>query len=412
MSDVFGIDLGTTYSAIAHINDDGLAEIIRNTDGIETTPSVVHFENPENSIVGETAKNATVVESEDIAQLIKRRMGSEYTVVYHGVQYTPEMISALVLKQLVQDANEQTGMDSKRVVITVPAYFGQLEREATAQAGDIAGLDVVGMVTEPVAAAMSYVASSNEDKTFLVYDLGGGTFDTTVLRTFNDSRPIEVMVIDGDRELGGADWDARLSDILTQKFLGATTLDEDPRDDDDFLQDLAEKAERAKQQLSSRMKCDVILAYGSTREKLEVTRQEFEDATNDLLNTTLETVDRTLNKAKEKDLTLTIDEVLLVGGLNANACCQKVSRVTFPGMDLQARRSESGCRQRRRTLWRGAGTAESAGRAILGSRLHRSNTLSRFVRDDSQERPLPRSRCSLCEEGQWGAVRRLHSRTE
>lgn len=315
MSKIFGIDLGTTYSAIAHINEMDQPEVIRNPDNdSETTPSVIHFEESHNTIVGETAKNSAVLDVENVVQLIKRRMGTDYSVTYYGIEHTPETLSSLILKHLGQFAREQTGIDSNKVVITVPAYFGLLERAATEQAGEIAGLDVVSIVTEPVAAAMSYSSSSQQAKTLFVYDLGGGTFDTTIMRTYEDSRPIDVMVIDGNRELGGADWDRELSNILADKFVEAAALDEDPRDDDDFLQRLAEETEKAKKKLSNRMECPVILGYGAIRERVTVTRQEFEDATSHLLNTTLETVDRTLEKAMQKDSSLKIDEVLLVGG--------------------------------------------------------------------------------------------------
>ncbi len=315
MTDIFGIDLGTTYSAIAYINETDQPEVIRNPDNDnETTPSAVHFEESHNTIVGETAKNSAVLDADNVVQLIKRRMGTDYSVTYHGVDHTPETLSSLILKHLAQFAKEQTGIDTNKVVITVPAYFGLLERTATQQAGEIAGLEVVSIVTEPVAAAMSYSFSSQQAKTLLVYDLGGGTFDTTIMRTYEDARPIDVMVIDGNRELGGADWDRELSNILADKFVQAVSLEEDPRDDDDFLQRLAEETERAKKKLSNRIECPVILGYGAIRERVTVSRQEFEDVTAHLLNTTLETVDRTLAKAMQKDSSLKIDEVLLVGG--------------------------------------------------------------------------------------------------
>ena len=336
MNDIFGIDLGTTYSAIAYINETGQPEVIRNPDDDnETTPSVIHFEESHNTIVGETAKNSAVLDADNVVQLIKRRMGTDYSVTYHGLAHTPETLSSLILKHLTQFAKEQTGIDSNKVVITVPAYFGLLERAATQQAGEIAGLEVISIVTEPVAAAMSYSSSSQQAKTLLVYDLGGGTFDTTVMRTYDDSRPIDVMVIDGNRELGGADWDQELSNILADKFVEAGTLEEDPRDDDDFLQRLAEETEKAKKKLSNRMECPVILGYGAIRERVTVTRQEFEDATAHLLNTTLETVDRTLEKARQKDSSLKIDEVLLVGGSTRMPAVKASLEKRFPEWDFK-----------------------------------------------------------------------------
>ena len=312
MNDVFGIDLGTTYSAIAYIDDNGQPSIIKNADSVDTTPSVVFFESAHNSVVGQVAKNGAVVESERTVSLIKRQMGSDYETTFDGQRQTPEMISALILKELVTRAREETGIDSNRVVITVPAYFGVREKEATRQAGEIAGLEVVGIVTEPVAAALSYGFKKGQSKTLFVYDLGGGTFDTTIMRTSPNA--VEVLVIDGDRKLGGADWDMRLSQLIVEKFRAASGLAEDPMEDDDFRQTVAERTEAAKKSLSARESVPVSLAYGPAKDTVTVTRAEFEEVTRDLLQATLDKVEATLRAAHEKVPDLTIDEVLLVGG--------------------------------------------------------------------------------------------------
>lgn len=312
MSDVFGIDLGTTYSAIGYLNENGLPQVIRNPEGTDTTPSVVYFESNRNCVVGQVAKNGAVLEPDLTVSLIKRFMGREYNAEYHGESFTPESISSMILKELVSFAREATRIDSTKVVITVPAYFGIAEKEATRQAGTIAGLDVIGIVTEPVAAALSYGYNHGFSETLFVYDLGGGTFDTTVMRM--EGEQIEVVVIDGNRELGGADWDGRLIQRLADKFRSQAGLEEDPLDDDDFRQKLTDDAEQAKKALSSKEATQVVLGYGAAREKVDITRQEFEDLTNDLLEATMAKVQATLDAAKAKDPDLTVDTVLLVGG--------------------------------------------------------------------------------------------------
>ncbi|WP_085369868.1 Hsp70 family protein [Leifsonia sp. NCR5] len=309
---VFGIDLGTTYSAIAYINDFGNAEVLRNREGDETTPSVVFFESETNFVVGKEAKNAILVNQDATVSLIKRHMGTAFTQQFFGTAFGPEGISAIILKDLVDYAKEASGVDTDKVVITVPAYFGLAEKEATRQAGVAAGLDVVGIVTEPVAAALSVGITGEETRTLFVYDLGGGTFDCTVMRV--SPGVIEVIGIDGNRLLGGADWDARLFALLNEKFIAQAGLDDDPTTDEDFAQDLMTKVEETKKTLSSRERTSVTLRFGDTLEKVEVTRAEFEEATRTLVDQTLEIARRALDTAREKQPGLEIDDVLLVGG--------------------------------------------------------------------------------------------------
>lgn len=309
---VFGIDLGTTYSAVAHINEYGQPEVIPNLDGQQTTPSVVYFEDSDNFVVGQEAKNGMKVYPDDTKALIKRQMGEKHTLTYHGKDFTPESISALILRQLVEAAQEMTDSDSKQVVITVPAYFGLVEKEATRNAGKIAGLDVVGILAEPIAAALSAGIKPGEPQTVLVYDLGGGTFDTTVM-DLNDNG-VDVLAVDGDRKLGGADWDNRLFQLVLDKFMDSANLDEDPSFDPAFYQDLLSNVEDAKKTLSRKKTAKVRCSYETATEMIEVTREEFDAACVDLVDQTVTVVKRTIDAAKQKKNDLNIDKFLLVGG--------------------------------------------------------------------------------------------------
>lgn len=310
---VFGIDLGTTYSAVAYVNEAGQPAVCRNVDSLETTPSVVFFENESNVVVGSVAKNSAISYPDRVVSLIKRQMGTEATFEFDGVNHTPESISALILKQLARDAAEHTNGEVSKVVITVPAYFGMLERDATKSAGKIAGLDVIGIVPEPVAAALHYEATTAADnKTILVYDLGGGTFDTTVIRVAKDE--IVVVCTDGDDHLGGADWDARLRDVLLAKFREQVPPGTDFEDDEEFLQSVAIVAEDTKKQLSKVESRPVPLRGAGAAARVDVSRAEFEAVTDDLLDKTIEIVKRTLVTLEEKSPGATVDDVLLVGG--------------------------------------------------------------------------------------------------
>lgn len=310
---VFGIDLGTTYSAIAYIDETGRATICRNSDGQETTPSVVYFENESNVVVGSVAKGSAVSHSDRVASLIKREMGSKATFEFDGKTYTPESISSLILRQLANDAEEHSGSKVEKVVISVPAYFGMLEKDATKNAGRIAGLDVMGIVPEPVAAALHYEATTRASgQTIMVYDLGGGTFDTTVIRVTHDE--ITVLCTDGDDRLGGADWDARLRDHLLTKFQEQAPPGTDVEDDEEFLQSLVTTAEDLKKQLSRRESRPVALRGAGVAARIDVTRAEFEELTKDLLDKTIDIVRRTLATLESKAPGAQIDEILLVGG--------------------------------------------------------------------------------------------------
>lgn len=310
---VFGIDLGTTYSAIAYINDYGKPEVIINREGEPTTPSVVYIENESNFVVGKEAKNEILLHPDTTISLIKRHMGTKVSFECFGKTFTPETISSMILKDLVEYAREATGIQTNKVVITVPAYFGLAEKEATRQAGEIAGLEVVGIVEEPVAAALSVGMRPGDPRTVFVYDLGGGTFDCTIME-ISESR-VDVIVVDGKRQLGGADWDAKLSDLVKERFVSQAGLgDEDPTLDEDFAQKLFTQVEDLKKSLSRKDSAGVTLSYGTAIEKVEITRAEFEAATRTLVAETIDIVRRALAAGQKKRPGLKPTEILLVGG--------------------------------------------------------------------------------------------------
>lgn len=309
---VFGIDLGTTYSAISYVDETGRATVIKNMEGDNTTPSVVGFAGENEVIVGKVAKDNAVIEPDTTVAFVKRLMGQAGAVpiTYNGVDKTPEEISAYILKKVTGDAAKFLDTEVKDVVITVPAYFGFDERTATKNAGIIAGLNVLGIINEPTAAAIYYGCTKDaEEKTVLVYDLGGGTFDVTVMRVSSDK--IEVVCSDGDHELGGKDWDEALMNYFAEKF-----CEENPSFDGDFdeyaQQSLRQKAETTKQQLSSREEVNVPIEAAGLRARIAISREKFEELTSMLLDKTIEKTDAAIEIAKGKGYE--VDDILLVGG--------------------------------------------------------------------------------------------------
>jgi molecular chaperone DnaK (HSP70) len=307
----FGIDLGTTYSCVAYVDDTGRPVVAKNALGQETTPSVVYFETPGNVVVGQDAKGSAKLYSDLVVSLIKRQMGERFELEFHGTRHTPETISALILKELARAAAEEVRGEVRDVVITVPAYFGVAEREATRKAGEIAGLNPLNLIPEPVAAALHYDALSKEGtSTILVYDLGGGTFDTTVIRL--EGNDVRVVCTDGDHRLGGADWDERIADHLLQGF-----MTENPgsgaKDSEDFLQDLAIAAEDLKKGLSAAQSRRYNMRFDGGSARVELTRETFESLTEDLLDRTFEITRRTVDAAAREGID-SFDDVLLVGG--------------------------------------------------------------------------------------------------
>src|ERR687895_513544 len=309
---VYGIDLGTTYSCIASIDEVGRPTVLRNLEGTDTTPSVVFFETAENVVVGQAAKDTAVLDPDHTVSLIKRDMGRDVARHIHGFDYTPAEISAFILLKLATDAHTTTGQYAHDIVVTVPAYFGAAERDATRKAGQIAGLNVIDIISEPIAAAITYgVLNPEADRTILVYDLGGGTFDTTVIALRGGH--IEVICTDGDHELGGADWDARLVEHLAERFRKEHPDASDPLDDKQTEQQLRRDAEDAKKALTTRTAHTVRVMHDGRVAAVEVTRERFEELTKDLLDRTIELTGRTLATAADKGVT-DYDELVLVGG--------------------------------------------------------------------------------------------------
>ncbi len=312
---IFGIDLGTTYSVVAYIDETGRPAVTRNSYGDDTTPSVVFFESETNVVVGKVAKESAGVFPDQVVSLIKREMGSkDYSRTFAGQEYTPPSISALILGALAKDAAEATQRTVHEVVITVPAYFGLLEKDATKKAGEIAGLKVIGIVPEPVAAAMHYgVTGSADGTTFLVYDLGGGTFDISLITMTEDT--IEVLAVRGNHILGGADWDQKLFDHIVEHTIEQAG-DDSILDDEGVLQELRLLAENTKQALSKAESKTVIHRQTGTAVKITVTRKQFEEMTADLLEETIRITSRTLEEAEQRypGIRGKISELLLVGG--------------------------------------------------------------------------------------------------
>jgi molecular chaperone DnaK (HSP70) len=309
---VVGIDLGTTNSVVATVADDGTVAVLPNASGGEITPSVVYFEPDGTAVVGEEAAQATAVDPENGVQLIKRSMGTEFPLLIRGQQHTPESVSALILRQLVTAATGAGGARAS-AVITVPAYFGLAEREATYQAGVIAGLDVLELLDEPVAAATHYGLTTGGDRTVLVYDLGGGTFDTTVLRIADGA--VQVLATDGHSSLGGADVDQRLFDVILARLgeqLSADELDA-ITEDRMMLAELVLETEAAKKDLSARVSRQVVVRTPTSRTSVVITRADIDAACGDLFDTTAEIIDRVLRAAK-LDAGADIDDVIMVGG--------------------------------------------------------------------------------------------------
>jgi molecular chaperone DnaK len=309
----YGIDLGTTYSCISYVDDTGRPVVLKSAVGEDTTPSVVYFESPENVVVGRQAKDSAVLFPDLVVELVKRQMGQQVRYTFHGQDHTPESISALILRELARAAQEQTGQPVQDVVITVPAYFGVLEREATRKAGQIAGLNVLNVLAEPVAAALNYQAlgDSTEVRHIFVYDLGGGTFDTTVIRLDGDD--IQVVCTDGDHHLGGADWDSKIIDFLLTGFTNQYPQ-LDPGGDEQFMQELATSAEHLKRALSATTARKHNMRFDGSVAQIELTREHLEELTSELLERTMEISERTITTAHSKGVDH-FDDVLLVGGM-------------------------------------------------------------------------------------------------
>ncbi|EMF00787.1 Hsp70 family protein [Streptomyces mobaraensis NBRC 13819 = DSM 40847] len=327
---VYGIDLGTTYSCVARIDDVGRPAVLRNLEGADTTPSVVYFESADSVVVGQSAKDATVLDPDHVVQLVKRDMGEPVPREFHGRAYSPEEISARILRKLVDDAKAATGEEARDVVISVPAYFGLAERDATRKAGEIAGLRVLDVVAEPIAAALDYGAledaAEHGDRAILVYDLGGGTFDTTVLTL--RGRELTVLCTDGAKELGGSDFDDRVVAHLADRFRERFPDADDPLSDPQSETQLRKDAEEAKKALSFRERYTVRVMHQGRVEAVELTRGLVEELTRDLLDRTVDITRRTVELAAERGVSA-FDEVLLVGGATKMPAVAATLRAQF-----------------------------------------------------------------------------------
>ena len=303
---VIGIDLGTTNSCLA-VMEGGSPIVIANAEGFRTTPSVVGFSKDGERLVGNVAKRQAITNPGRTISSIKRHMGTDYHVDIDGKKYSPQEISAMILQKLKMDAEAYLGEKVQKAVITVPAYFNDAQRQATKDAGKIAGLEVLRIINEPTASALAYGLEKENEVTVLVYDLGGGTFDVSIL-TLDDGL-FEVKATAGNNRLGGDDFDQRIIDYLADEFKKKEGVD--LRKDPVAMQRLKDAAEKAKIELSSLQKANINLPY-ITHLDIDLTRAKFEQLIDDLVQKTVEPVKQALNDAglSASD----IDHVLLVGG--------------------------------------------------------------------------------------------------
>ncbi len=306
---IFGIDLGTTYSCIAYVDETGRATVLKNMENTNTTPSVVNFADSSLVVVGQVAKETAVIDPQNTISLVKTLMGkSDFAINYNGEDLSPEVVSSYILRKLALDAGEILNTEVKDVVITCPAYFGTAERTATKNAGEIAGLNVIEIISEPTAAALYYgCAKAEDEKTIMVYDLGGGTFDVTVMCI--GSGKIDIVCSDGNHQLGGKDWDTEVMNYLFTQFCSKTGFNGDF--DEYGQQDLRLKAENAKQQLTARKEASVVLEAAGFRERVNLSRETFDEITQMLLNESIEKTDAAIAVAESKGYK--VDEILLVG---------------------------------------------------------------------------------------------------
>ena len=313
MAKTIGIDLGTTNSVVA-VMEGGKPTVIANAEGSRTTPSIVGFSKTGEKLVGQLAKRQAILNPDKTIASIKRHMGDDYKVNIDGKDYTPQEISAMILRKLADDASNYLGEKVTSAVITVPAYFNDAQRQATKDAGKIAGLDVLRIVNEPTAAALAYGLEKDRSEKVLVFDLGGGTFDVSILEIGDGVH--EVLSTSGDTHLGGDDFDQKVMDWICEEFKKQEGID--LRGDKQAMQRVKEAAEKAKCELSSVMETNINLPFitadanGPKHLDLNLTRAKFEDLCRDLLNRCKTPVE---NALKDAGITKNdINEVVLVGG--------------------------------------------------------------------------------------------------
>ena len=328
MGKIIGIDLGTTNSCVA-VMEGGQPVVIANTEGARTTPSVVAFTKTGERLVGEPAKRQAVTNAERTISSIKREMGTDYKVEIDGKKYSPQEISAMILQKLKADAEGYLGEKVSEAVITVPAYFNDAQRQATKDAGKIAGLDVKRIINEPTAAALAYGLDNEKEQKIMVYDLGGGTFDVSIIEIGDGV--IEVLSTAGNNRLGGDDFDQKVTDYMISEFKKMEGVDLST--DKMALQRLKEAAEKAKKELSSATTTNINLPFitataeGPKHFDMNLTRAKFDELTHDLVEKTAEPVQRALSDA---GITASeLGKVLLVGGSTRIPAVQdKVKQLT------------------------------------------------------------------------------------
>ena len=328
MSKIIGIDLGTTNSCVA-VMEGGEPTVITNAEGSRTTPSVVAFKKDGERLVGDNAKRQAVTNADGTVSSIKRHMGSDYKVTIEGKEYTPQAISAMVLQKLKADAEAYLGEKVTEAVITVPAYFNDAQRQATKDAGKIAGLDVKRIINEPTAAALAYGLDNEGEQKIMVYDLGGGTFDVSIIDIGDGV--IEVLATSGDNKLGGDDFDKKIMDYMVEDFKSKTGIDLNT--DKMAMERVKAEAEDAKKKLSSASQVDINLPYITANEQgpqhlnMTITKAKFDELTHDLVERTVAPVQNALKDAgiSASDLGM----VLLVGGSTRIPAVQdKVKQLT------------------------------------------------------------------------------------
>ena len=328
MSKIIGIDLGTTNSCVA-VMEGGKPTVVANTEGARTTPSIVAFTKTGERLVGEPAKRQAVTNSEKTISSIKRHMGTDYKVDIEGKKYSPQEISAMILQKLKADAENYLGEKVTEAVITVPAYFNDAQRQATKDAGKIAGLDVKRIINEPTAAALAYGLDNEKEQKIMVYDLGGGTFDVSIIEIGDGV--IEVLATAGDNHLGGDDFDQKITDYMIAEFKKQYGVD--LGNDKMALQRLKEAAEKAKKELSASTTTNINLPFismnadGPLHFDMNLTRAKFDELTHDLVERTANPVQAALRDAGISPSEL--GKVLLVGGSTRIPAVQdKVKQLT------------------------------------------------------------------------------------
>ncbi len=328
MSKTIGIDLGTTYS-VAAIVEDGRARVIKNAEGENLTPSVFAETAQGHKLVGSVAKRQASANPERTVMSIKRHMGTDYRVSLNGRAYSPQEISAYILRKIKSDVEKEVGKQVEKAVITVPAYFNDGQRQATREAGSMAGFEVMRIINEPTAASLAYGLDREDIHTILVWDLGGGTFDVSILELGKGL--FHVKAVNGDTHLGGDDWDCRMVDYLADKFSSEQGID--LRADKSSLQRLKEASEKAKKELSYKQKTNISIPFVRTCKgffdtlETSIDRETFEDMTHDLIEKLIGPTRQALSDAglSPRDIGRTV----LVGGATRMPCVRNLVEKIF-----------------------------------------------------------------------------------